>query len=167
MVILDRIRLTGLLPESPHRGALPFFEEVAMWATEHTTETTASLEAVWRLWADVASWPEWNAGVDRIELTGPFAAGSTIVMTPPGDDAVTLTITEAREPELFVDEADGGDFVVTTYHRAERLDDDRTRITYRMEITGAAADRIGPEIGPEISGDFAEVLAALKERAEA
>ncbi len=36
-----------------------------------------------------------------------------------------------------------------------------------MEINGPAADTVGPELGPEISGDFPETLAALTERAEA
>jgi uncharacterized membrane protein len=133
-----------------------------MWAVEHSVATSATAEDVWRLWADVEGWPEWNAGVDRIELRGPFAVGSTILMTPPGDEPVELRITEAIEPELFVDEADGGDFVVRTTHRVETLRDQRSRITYRMEITGPAAEAVGPEI----SGDFPEVLAALAARAE-
>ena len=107
-----------------------------MWAVEHSVETSASAEAVWRLWADVERWPEWNAGVERIELRGPFAVGSTIVMTPPGDEPVELRIAEAVEPELFIDEADGGNFVVRTTHRVEAVGDERSRITYQMEITG-------------------------------
>src|SRR5439155_12046703 len=98
-------------------------------------------------------------------LRGPFAVGSTIVMTPPGDEPIELRIAEAIEPELFVDEADGGDFTVRTTHRVEAVGQ-RSRITYRMEITGPAADTVGPEIGPEISGDFPQVLAALAARAE-
>jgi uncharacterized protein YndB with AHSA1/START domain len=138
-----------------------------MWAAEHSIETSAQAPAVWRLWADVGRWPEWNAGVKSIELEGPFAAGSTIVMTPPGDEPVVLRITEARKPDLFVDEADGGDFVVRTTHRVDPVADGRSRITYRVEIVGPAADTLGAEIGPEISGDFPEVLAALAARAEA
>ena len=137
-----------------------------MWAVEHSLETNASAEAVWRLWAEVDRWPEWNAGVERIELRGPFDVGSTILMTPPGDEPVELRITETIEPELFADEADGGDFVVRTTHLVEPVGDERSRITYRMEITGPAAKSVGPEIGPEISGDFPEVLAALAARAE-
>ena len=75
-------------------------------------------------------------------------------------------IAEAVEPELFIDEADGDDFVVRTTHRVEVGEDERSRITYRMEITGPAAETVGPEIGPEISGDFPEVLAALAGVAE-
>ena len=132
-----------------------------MWVNEQAVETTASAEDVWALWADVAGWPRWNADIERIELDGPFATGSTIVMTPAGDDPVELRIVEAVEPTLFVDEADGGDFVVTTTHRVDPVDAERNRVVYRMEISGPAADTIGPEIGPQISGDFPEVLAAL------
>jgi uncharacterized protein YndB with AHSA1/START domain len=137
-----------------------------MWAVEHSIETNARAQTVWRLWADVERWPEWNAGVERIELRGPFAVGSTILMTPPGDEPVELRIAEAVEPELFVDEADLGEIVVRTIHRVERLDQGQARVTYRMEITGPAADTLGPQIGPEISGDFPQVLAAVAERAE-
>jgi uncharacterized protein YndB with AHSA1/START domain len=138
-----------------------------VWAVEHRIETDASAQAVWHLWADVEHWPEWNGGVERIELRGPFAVDSTILMTPPGDEQpVELRIAEAIEPELFVDEADGGDFVVRTTHRVEAVGEKRSRITYRMEITGPAAETVGPRIGPEISGDFPKVLAALAARAE-
>jgi uncharacterized protein YndB with AHSA1/START domain len=140
-------------------------EGCGMCANEHSIETRAAPEAIWRLWADVDGWPQWNGDIERIQLEGPFAAGSRIVMQPIGDEPVELHIAEAVEPELFVDEADLGDVVVRTTHRAERLDGDRTRVTYRMEITGPAADTLGPQLGPEISGDFPQTLAALVERA--
>jgi hypothetical protein len=138
-----------------------------MWANEHSVETSAGPEAIWRLWADVPGWPAWNGDIERIELHGPFAAGSRIVMTPIGEEPVELRIAEAVEPELFVDEAELGEIVVRTIHRVEGLDNERARVTYRMEITGPAADTLGPQIGPEISGDFPQTLAALVERAEA
>jgi hypothetical protein len=137
-----------------------------MWANEHSIETSAAPEAIWRQWADVAGWPAWNGDIERIELVGPFAAGSRILMTPVGQEQVELRIAEAVEPERFVDEAELGEIVVRTTHRVERLDGERARIIYRMEITGPAADTLGPQIGPEISGDFPQTLAALVERAE-
>jgi hypothetical protein len=137
-----------------------------MWQAEHTAETSATQHEIWRLWADVAGWPAWNADIVEIELRGPFAAGSTIRMTPIGQEPVELRIAEAVEPELFVDEADLGEIVVRTIHRAEQLDGGRARVTYRMEITGPASDTLGSQIGPEISADFPQTLAALVERAE-
>lgn len=132
-----------------------------MWSTEHAVEGEASAEAIWSIWADVENWGEWNPDIEAIEIDAPFAVGSTIVMTPRGADPVTLRVTEARPGEVFVDEADLGDAVARTEHRIERVDGDRVRVTYRMEISGPAADRIGPEIGPAITADFPETIAAL------
>jgi Polyketide cyclase / dehydrase and lipid transport len=137
-----------------------------MWANEVSVGTSAAPEQIWRLWADVARWPEWNGDIERIELTGAFAAGGRILMTPIGEEPVDLRIAEAVEPELFVDEAHIGQIVVRTIHRVQRIDSEHARVTYRIEITGPAADALGPQIGPEISGDFPETLAALVARAE-
>ena len=138
-----------------------------MWVAEHSIDTTAVPEQVWRLWADVTHWPDWNGDIERIELDGSFAAGGRIVMEPIGQEAIELRIAEAVEPELFVDEADLGDVVVRTTHRVEPVGGGRSRVTYRMEISGPAADTLGPHLGPEISADFPETLAALVARAEA
>jgi hypothetical protein len=137
-----------------------------MWSTEHTITTVASPEAIWRLWSNVPGWPRWIADIDQIQISGPFAPGSTILMAPPGQESIELRIADAVEPELFVDEADLGDIVVRTIHRVERIDDRRSCVTYRMEITGPAADTVGPELGAQISADFPETLAALVKLAE-
>ena len=137
-----------------------------MWTNEQSVETTASADAIWRLWASVPAWADWIGDIERIEISGPFAVGSTIKMTPIGQEPVELRIAEAREPDLFVDEATLGDVVVRTIHRVERIDEERNRVVYRMEITGPGADSVAPRLGPQISGDFPETLAALAERAE-
>src|SRR5262249_5474327 len=98
---------------------------------------------------------------------GPFAVGGRILMTPIGQETVELRIAEALEPLLFVDEADLGDVVIRTTHRVDRVGNERSQVTYRMEITGAAADTLGPQLGPAISADSPERLAALVARAEA
>jgi hypothetical protein len=137
-----------------------------MWVVEYSIETGAAPEAIWREWADVERWPEWNGDIESIELSGPFAAGSTIVMTPIGDDPIELRVAEAVEPNLFVDVAELDGLVVTTIHRVEPLGDQRSRVSYRMEISGADADELGPQIGPQISHDFPQTLEALVARAE-
>ncbi|NIH88070.1 hypothetical protein [Amycolatopsis granulosa] len=53
-----------------------------------------------------------------------------------------------------------------TEHRVQPLAGSRTRVRYRTLITGPAADAVGPELGPAITGDFPAVLAALVRRAE-
>src|ERR687887_363891 len=69
-----------------------------MWAAEHSIDTSALPEHVWRLWADVPGWPEWNGDIERIELDGSFALGGRIVMTPIGQEAIELRIAEALAP---------------------------------------------------------------------
>ncbi|MFL6074424.1 MAG: SRPBCC family protein [Mycobacteriales bacterium] len=121
----------------------------------------AGVAALWDRWSDVAGWPRWNAGIEKIEIDGPFAVGTTFTMTPPGDEPVTLRLVEVVPGERFTDEMDGGDFVVRTVHRLESVGVGRTRVTYRTEITGPAAAEVGPELGPRITADFPDVLAAL------
>lgn len=137
-----------------------------MWQYQHEVETTARPESVWRHWSDMAAWPEWNRGIAKIEINGPFEVGTTFTMTPPGEDPISMRLVEIVPGELFTDEMDAGDFVVRTEHRLEPAGNDRTRVLYRTEITGPAADQIGPELGPAITADFPEVLAALVSLAE-
>lgn len=37
----------------------------------------------------------------------------------------------------------------------------QTRLTHQLTIGGAAADQVGPEIGPQISSDFPAQMDAL------
>ena len=137
-----------------------------MWECEHIAETSASPDEVWRHWSDLAKWPQWNAGIEKMQIDGPFAAGTTFTMTPPGDEPIRMRLTEITHGELFTDEMDGGDFTVRTVHRLEPAADGRTRIIYRTEITGPAADQVGPQLGPAITADFPDVLAALAKLSE-
>jgi Polyketide cyclase / dehydrase and lipid transport len=143
-----------------------FDEEVEMWTYEHSVQTSASPERIWSLWADVARWPAWNDDIERIELIGPFAAGSTILMTPIGGEPIELRVAEAVEPERFVDEARLGELVVRTIHRVRPVSPAAAEVTYRTEITGPDADTLGAEIGAAITEDFPQTLAQLAARAE-
>ena len=133
-----------------------------MWTHEASIETTAKPAQIWRLFADVQGWKQWNNGIERIELLGPFAAGTSFSMQPPGSEPFTSTLVDVKENELFVDETliDGTRVLVT--HRLMPLPSGGTRIVYGTEITGPAA----AEFGPMVTGDFDEMLAALKRLAE-
>jgi uncharacterized protein YndB with AHSA1/START domain len=137
-----------------------------MWEYEHNIETAAAPEVLWRHWSDMATWPQWNAGIETIDVEGPFEVGTAFIMTPPGDEPIRMRLVDIRPGESFTDEMDAGDFVVRTQHRLEPGAAGLTRIVYRTEITGEAAGHIGPELGPQITADFPEVLAALAKLAE-
>ncbi len=132
-----------------------------MWTIEHSAETTVPPERIWAAWADVERWPDWNGDIERIALDGPFATGSTIAMTPRGQEPVKLRIAEAVEHERFVDEADVEGTTVRTIHRLDRLEGDRARVVYRLEASGPAAE----QVGPAVSADFPDTVASLLEYA--
>jgi uncharacterized protein YndB with AHSA1/START domain len=137
-----------------------------MWAYEHSVDSGAGAPAIWAVWADVPGWPGWNAGVEKIEIDGPFAPGTRFRMAAPGEETIEMQLADVVQHELFTDVMDAGDFVVTTVHRLEPLTGGGTRVVYRTEITGPAAAEVGPQLGPAITADFPDVLAALVRRAE-
>jgi len=134
-----------------------------MWTHEESIETTAAPARIWRLFADVAGWTRWNAGIERIQLHGPFATGSRFTMKAPGVDAFVSTLADVRENQGFVDETILGGTRVSVDHRIEPLPGGRCRIVYRTEVSGPHA----AGFGAAITADFAQVLAALKAAAEA
>jgi uncharacterized protein YndB with AHSA1/START domain len=132
-----------------------------MWEYEYSAETAVAPAALWRSWSDPSRWLEWNPGVEKLELDGPFQVGTEFRMTVPGGDVVELRLVEVVPGEQWVDVAIGDGFEVRTVHRLEPIEGGCTRVVYRTEISGPAADQLGPEIGPEITADFPEVIAGL------
>lgn len=132
-----------------------------MWSTEYTGTADADAEAVWQLLSDVDGWGAWNDGIETITLDGPVAVGATFRMKPPGEDVLTSTIAELDPNRLLTDETEMGDLVIRVVHRLEPLSSGRTSITYRVEVTGPAADAAGEEVGTAVSADFPQVIAAL------
>jgi len=137
-----------------------------VWEYEYSVETTAAPEVLWRHWSDMAAWPQWNDGIETIDVEGPFEVGTAFTMMPPGEEPIRMRLVEIKPGESFTDQMDAGDFAVRTEHRLEPAAGGLTRIVYRTEITGEAAGHIGPQLGPQITADFPEVLAALAKRAE-
>src|SRR5256885_7000858 len=121
-----------------------------MWTTEHSIETNVGADAIWRAWADVPRWAEWNGDIDRVELSGPFASGSRIVMIPDGQDPVDLRVADVIEGEQFIDEAEVAGTVVRTTHRIEAVDERRVRVVYRLEASGPAAGALGPALPADV-----------------
>ena len=133
-----------------------------VWHGEHGVETTASAGALWKLLSDIRGWPRWNAGIETIEIDGPFATGSVFRMKSPGQDVLTSRLTEVRVDQGFVGETAVGDLLVRVSHRIHELPNNRRRLVYAVEATGPGAS----EIGPAVSADFPQVLAALCDLAE-
>lgn len=140
-----------------------------MWTYEHSIDSQADADTLFALFSDVGTWPDWNAGVERMDLNGPFRAGTAGTMVVPEQGPLPFELTWVERGRGFEDatEIPGAEAVVRVRHILEPLSHGGTRITYRCVIDGPAADEVGPGLGPMITGDFPEVMAALSARAGA
>jgi uncharacterized protein YndB with AHSA1/START domain len=136
-----------------------------MWVHEHTAEMAASPQAVWQVLSDLDQWASWDTSMEWVRLQGPFQVGSEVVMKPKGQDPITSVIVEATENQLYADQTDLGDVTLRFSHTLQPLAGGGTRVIHRLEITGPAADQLGPELGPAITEDFPEAMDALLARA--
>jgi hypothetical protein len=133
-----------------------------MWTHSTSIATTAKPHVLWRLFEDVAGWTNWNAGIERIALKGPFATGSTFDMKAPGMDGFTSRLLDVRPQVGFVDETVLEDTRFLVSHELHPLPAGGTRVTYAIRVEGPEA----ATLGPLVTADFPEVLAALKALAE-
>lgn len=125
----------------------------------HTIEADVSPDAVWALYDDVTTWPDWDAQAEKITRDGPFAAGTTGTMTFKGQDPLHYRLVKVEPKREWVDETPVGDIVVRVSHRLNPLSDGRLQITYAAEIDGP--DQQAQEIGAAITADFPETMASL------
>jgi hypothetical protein len=139
-----------------------------MWTTEHTADTDIEPSAIWASLRDLHSGVPLGEHSDRFELHGPFSVGTEVSVTPQGQDTMRSVIVELDEERGYADRTSFGDVVLLFRHTLTPLHGGGTRVTHRLEISGPAAEEVGPDLGPKISSDFpitmTELLAAAGAR---
>lgn len=131
---------------------------------EHTVETTASPADVYALWSDPSSWPTWDTSVSSASIDGPFEPGTTGSMVVDGPMEVSFTLLEVTPGTGYLDETVIPDAATIRFaHHAEPTVGGRTAVTVRVSADGPAA----AEMGPMITSDTPDALAALVRAAEA
>ena len=133
-----------------------------MWLHESRIEVEAPATAVWARFADVAGWKRWNAVVAECVLHGVFADGSEFDMRLPDGGEFRSRLFDVVEGRCFADETQVGEHRVRVWHRIDAFDGERCRVAYQTEVEGPDA----ADVGDAVTGDFGEVLAALKREAE-
>jgi hypothetical protein len=139
-----------------------------MWTTEHSAITAAPSTAVWAALRDLHSGTPLGEHSDRFELHGPFAVGTEVSVTPQGQNTMRSVIVELDEGRSYADSTRFGDLTLLFRHTLDPLSTG-TRVTHRLEVSGPHADEVGPQLGPQISGDFPvtmeELFTAARDRA--
>ena len=132
-----------------------------MWTTTYEASTSADAGAVWAALAALHSGTRLGPGSDDFELHGPLAVGTRLTVTPRGQDAMESVITELEPGRVYADQTVFGALVLTFRHRLAPTPGGGTAVSHTLEIDGDAADAVGPELGPQISGDFPDAMAEL------
>lgn len=131
-----------------------------MWTTEYTAETSAPPAEVWAALRALHEGRVTYEGADEYVLHGPFAVGTRLSVTPAGQETFDSQIVDLVEGRTYADETNYGGIVLRFRHTLEPVETG-TRVTHRLEIDGDGADQIGPELGPQIAGDFPESMQQL------
>ena len=134
---------------------------------ERSVETKASPQAVWKIWSDTSTWPQWNPDVRAMALNGPFASGTTGTMTnKQGAHAIQLE-----------------DVVPGRSFRLETTVIPLTRFSFECQVSGGAAGKtrvsqairvkgplgaiVGGMMSKQIANSFPALLQGLAGKAEA
>jgi hypothetical protein len=137
-----------------------------MWSTSYEQTTTATTAAVWRALRALHSGIALGPNSDSFELHGPFAIGSELTVTPQGQDPMTSVIAQLEPERVYADRTAFGGLLLTFRHDLRPLPGGGSSVTHSLEIDGAQADEVGPELGPQISADFPVAMRELLAAAE-
>ena len=130
-----------------------------------TCEATfeAEPDEVWKVWTDVARWPEWDVSKEIAQLDGPFEQGARGWAKQRGNLGGSFTITAVDAGRRWVSECPVPLGKVIFCHLLEPVAAGHVRVVKRAEVQGGS----GPLLllfAPKMRRDNAESLAALQSR---
>lgn len=135
-----------------------------MRSFEGSTEAHVSTDAAFTVWTDVSRWTE-DGLVQRAELTGPFAVGSTIAVRIRGFPASKTTITRVQRPRLWVSQARVPGLLIIYDHEILEAGNG-VRLTERANLSGPLAGVVARLIGRRLEELFAQTTAQVARQAE-
>ncbi|WP_432128753.1 SRPBCC family protein [Streptomyces sp. bgisy082] len=142
----------------------------------HTIDTTAPvvvrlatvidapLPTVWALHTDIDDWPAWNTGIDRAELDGPAAVGSSFAWHTHGLD-ITSTLHELLPMRRIVwgGTAEG---IVGIHAWTFEQTDAGVLVRTEESWSGAPVDAATDELAAALKASLESWLGDLKAHAE-
>lgn len=104
-----------------------------MFKSEVKSTTTASAEAIWKLWADVEGWKKWDTEVEYASIYGQFKVGTHGVLKAKGAPKSKFTITEATPNKSFTSRSRLPLCTIDFIHTFEN-----GTLTHRIEMRGVS-----------------------------
>jgi hypothetical protein len=131
-----------------------------MYLFECEATFEAEPDAVWKVWTDVARWPEWDVSKEIARLDGPFQPGACGWAKQRGNLGGSFTITTVDAGRRWVTECPMPLGKVIFDHLLEPAGEGRVRVVKSVGVQGG----FGPLFwlfAPKMRRDIAESLAAL------
>ncbi len=137
-----------------------------MYLFECAATFDADPAETWKVWTDVARWPEWDVSKEIARLDGPFEPGVSGWAKQRGNLGGSFTITAVDDGRRWVTECPMPMGKVIFEHLLERAAEGRVQVVKRVEVQGALGSLlllVVPRLRREITQSLANlgrVLAA-------
>jgi hypothetical protein len=131
-----------------------------MWTAEYTVVTDASKESIWKAWADVENWKNWDEGLEWCRMDGEFKAGTTYTLKPKGGSEAKAIITECQPLQRFSD-VTSLPLAKLEFSHELKNEKDGLHVTHRIIITGALGFFFVQVIGKDTVRDFPKTIGNL------
>jgi len=121
----------------------------------------AEPDAVWKVWTDVAGWPEWDVSKEIAQLEGPFEPGARGWAKQRGNLGGSFTITAVEPGRRWVSECPVPLGSVIFEHLIERVGETSVRVLKRASVQGGSGPLLRL-LAPKMRRDAVASLANLQ-----
>jgi hypothetical protein len=132
-----------------------------MYLFECEATFEAEPDAVWKVWTDVARWPEWDVSKEIARLDGPLQPGTSGWAKQRGNLGGSFTVTAVDAGRRWVTECPMPLGKVVFDHMLEPAAGGRVRVVKSVAVQGGLAPLLRL-FAPKMRRDIAESLAALQ-----
>ena len=138
-----------------------------MYLFECEVSFRAEPATVWRIWTDVARWPEWDVSKEIAQMDGEFQPGSSGWVKKHNALGGTFAITSVEPGRRWISESPLPLGRVIFDHIVEPLPGGQVRVAKSVQVEGGSAGLFRVLAAPRMRRDIDTTLAALQQRAQA
>lgn len=148
----EAVDIAKLYPMPEDMGHVEVRPTVQEWKTAPIADSAAPAAAIWSLYSDVSSWPDWMDGVAAMRLDGAFAAGTAGEITMTDGAVRPLRLATVSEPESFTMEIRLPDGTwLWVGHYLKSLPDGGTRVTHEPLVPHTALEVLGLNFSRDVN----------------
>ena len=136
-----------------------------MWEFSHSVEVKSQPETVWKIWADVETWSQWDPDVLWSKLNGGFQEGSKGKLKPVTGPATTFAITKLILHQKFVSQSKVL-FTRFIFSHEIKENDRCLTVTHKIKVSGLLSFLFKKIFGPQLAKGQPIAMMNLKQLAE-